>query len=115
MTNLGSQVIEEDSPHRPAVLGAFRHHSGDGVLHVGLCRQNADATVNVLRRRTLQLSTRVQCSFRREAPSLPAAAEPRPSHEPHTSLRSHPHAGAEPVPQLKAPTLQHPRANERQK
>ena len=71
MTNLGSQVIEEDSPHRPAILGAFRHHSGDAVLHVGLCRQNADATVNDPRRRTFQLPTRVQCSTRGKPQACP--------------------------------------------
>ena len=120
VTNLSSHVIEEDSPHRPTVLGAIRHRSGDAVLHVGLCRQNADASVNVLREPLRFHGLVVLFSFRHESSvlpegSLPAAADPRPSHEPHTSLRSHPYSAAEAVPHFKPPTLQHPRANERQR
>ena len=88
VTNLSSQVIEEDSPHRPPVLGETSYSSAFDTSPV---------------------------FYQRETPSLPAAAGPRPSHEPHTSLRSHPHAGAEPVPHLKHPTLQHPRATDRQR
>ena len=50
MTNLSSRVIEEESPHHPSTLGAIHHQCGDVALHVGLCRQNADTTVDVLRK-----------------------------------------------------------------
>ena len=49
MTNLSSRVIEGESPHHSSTPGANYHQCGDAVLQVGLCRQNADATVDVLR------------------------------------------------------------------
>ena len=71
MTNLSSPVIEEDSPHRPTVLGAVRHLSQNAVMHVSLCRQNADASVNVLRE-PLRFHGLVELfSFRLESSVLP--------------------------------------------
>ena len=42
-------MIEGESPHHSSTPGANYHQCGDAVLQVGLCRQNADATVDVLR------------------------------------------------------------------
>ena len=67
MTNLSPRVIWEDSPHCPSVLGAILHHSGDAVLHVGLCRQKADATVKVLRETLRFHGLVVLCSNRDES------------------------------------------------
>ena len=60
MTKLSSRVIEGESPHH-------YHQCGDAVLQVGLCRQNADATVEVLREPLRFHRLVVLCSFRLES------------------------------------------------
>ena len=81
MNKLSSHVTEEDSPHRPAVLGANRH-SGGAVLHVGLCRQNADATVNFLRETLRFHGHIVLCSFRHESSGSHCSHLAESLHEP---------------------------------
>ena len=67
MTNLSSWVIEGESPHHSSTPGANHHQRRDAVLQVGLCRQNADATVDVLREPLRFHGLVVLNSFRHES------------------------------------------------